>query len=755
MRQNLNKAKKEHGTIPVRFLKLFFTGSGAAGKTSFINLLLNRKFSKDHHSTNVVHTSHAVSVKKAVLHESTSEVTWTELDSKLEISYLQSILLPKPSIALPATQSQHSQFPTEKVAPPSTKAAIKQYKPPPKPQQSAIKQFFTGFMISSVKDSNLASFGSIIDVAITESDIVSQPGEVLNIITLLDTGGQPEYIHLLPTINIYPTVTFVIHDLSKSLSDQVLVEYSQHGKHVFTPYHLSYSNLDMIKLLMSVANDSVEQPTTYIPQLVTTPATNKNSYICLVGTHADQVALEIEFEVEKELEILVNKANCETAVWENNNGKVLFSVDNTTASSDNEDPVANVIRNRIEMLAKEKEIYELPITWMLLELEIRHVCTKREKAYISFQDCVSLAKETGLMSKEKEVKSVLLYHHLLGVLIYFEEVPGLCDYVIVDHQWWFDKLSNIICTTFHQASFDHHAVKKLKYQGLLSKELLQHIEWKDDIKEEFFLSLLVRMRIIAPTFTKQKEIEDYFIPFILPTCDSKQKELLHQYGHLHGEPLLVRFQSGLLPRGMFCSLIVELLQHSPKGWHPHFSHEGVHHTFSNLITFRLHDGYSLSLLDKVSYLEVQVRHPEADINVPVHNGVYNYLVYALTEVCIHLNFDYERLQYGFVCQCGKGIDNHIAVVLDITSSMRYAECSLDSLHLVKLDCSHLFWFSSAQTSSSNKGICILCVWVYMCKGTSIANFDTVTHKATCSDYINIITWLYQFIIMVLIYMAIV
>ena len=147
---------------------------------------------------------------------------------------------------------------------------------------------------------------------------------------------------------------------------------------------------------------------------------------------------------------------------------------------------------------------------------------------------------------------------------------------------------------------------------------------------------------------------------------------------------------------MFCSLIVELLQHSPKSWHPHFSHEGVHHTFSNLITFRLHEGYSLSLLDKVSYLEVQIRHPEADISVPVHNRVYNYLVYALTEVCIHLNFNYERLQYGFVCQCGKGIDHHIAVVPDITSSMHYAECSLNSLHLVKLDSSHLVWFSLQQ-----------------------------------------------------------
>ena len=696
LRQNLNKAKKQHGTIPVRFLKLFFTGSGAAGKTSFINLLMKRKINKYHHSTNVVHTSHAVSVKKAVFQGSSSEIRWIEFDTELEISHLRSILLPEP------VEKEFYNL-RETVSPPSkSTTAVHHYRPPPKPHQSAVKHFLGGFFAKTIKDANLSTFDNIIDATETKP-IVHQPGELLNIITLLDTGGQPEYIHLLPTINIHPTVTFVIHDISKSLSDQVLVEYSQHGKHMFTPYHLSYSNLDMIKLLMSAANDSVERPTSNILGLVTTLGTNTKSYICLVGTHADKVPTQVKMKVERELDSLVNLTHCETAVWQNASGKVLFSVDNTTAgSNDYEDPVANVIRSKIEKLAEHKDIYELPITWMLLELEIRHACSKREKAYISLQDCVTLARKTGLMSKVEKVKSVLLYHHLLGVLIYFEEVPGLCDYVIVDHQWWFDKLSNIICTTFQQASLDHLAVQKLKYQGLLSKELLQYVEWKDDIKEEFFLSLLARMRIIAPIFTEKKEIEEYFIPFLLPTCDLKQNnELLYQYGHLQGEPLLIHFQSGILPRGMFCSLIVELLQHSPEGWHPHFSHEGVHHTFSNLITFRLHEGYSLSLLDKVSYLEIQVRHPERDFCVSIHNGVYNYLVYALTEVCIHLNFNYERLQYGFVCQCGKGIDSHIAVVPDITSSMHYAECSLNSLHLVKLDSSHLIWVSLEQ---KKKGI---------------------------------------------------
>ena len=330
---------------------------------------------------------------------------------------------------------------------------------------------------------------------------------------------------------------------------------------------------------------------------------------------------------------------------------------------------------------------------------------KEKKSYISFQDCVALARETGLMSKEKEIKSVLLYHHLLGVLIYFEEVPGLCDYVIVDHQWWFDKLSNIICTTFHQASLDHHAVKKLKYQGLLSKKLLQHIKWKDDIKEEFFLSLLVHMRIIAPVTTQKDKIEEYFIPYILPTYNLQQSnEILDKYGNLQGEPLLVQFRSGFLPRGLFCCLIVELLQHSPTGWEPHISCEQTHHTFSNVITFILPNDSFLSLLDKVSYLELQVRClGKVTSDLPVHFEVYHYLVYALTEVCIHLNFDYERLHFGFLCKCGKKPDNHIAIARPPTTSSEalHARCIVDNAYKLKMKPSQLIWFYCKQNFSDH------------------------------------------------------
>ena len=72
------------------------------------------------------------------------------------------------------------------------------------------------------------------------------------------------------------------------------------------------------------------------------------------------------------------------------------------------------------------------------------------------------------------------------------------------------------------------------------------MERQDDIKEEFFFSLLVRMKIITPLNNTQSEAEEYFIPFALSAYNLQQEnEILFQYGYPQGEPLLIQFCSGL------------------------------------------------------------------------------------------------------------------------------------------------------------------------------------------------------------------
>ena len=704
----------------MRFIKLLLTGSGAAGKTSFSNLLMKNKFVDFHHSTNIVQTKHALSVRKAVvvgLNQCDDQnMIWLEMDDESQMSHLRQILLsidipslqkslipiqPTPSSQSPSLQTKNtSKNPTASQGNIHDTYVDKQYVVPQ--QRTSVTQQLSGLFQGSVKSKRLASFNSLVQNSVNSNMFQHDfhyDGEVLNIITLLDTGGQPEYIHLLPTVNISPMVTFVVHNLSKSLEDQVLVEYSEHGQHVFEPYHLKYSNFQMIKFLMSNINDSVERSSSQVPRLVTIHGESNNSYLCCVGTHADKVCPNIIKVIDSQLTALVEKLDCKAVIWEYKDGSVLFPVDNTTAGDENkEDPTANFIRNRIDKLAIKRDAYELPITWMLFELEIRQVCSKNNMSYISFKECCSIAQQTNLIPTIEEISSALTYHHLLGVLLYYPDVHGLCDYVIIDHQWLFDKLSSIVMFTFKHSS-NILAKNNLQHNGILTKELIQELEPKKEMimKEEYFIDLLVEMNIIAPIQREDGNTMDYFIPYVLPTCPTKPQcdDILSQYGCLQGAPLLIQFVSNLLPRGFFCCLAVQMLQRLPKRIGHLFTKKDTRHTYSNLITFRLQSAYSLSLLDKLSFLEVQIRHHEADYyhQFPIHSTVQEFLAIALEVVCEKLTFNSGRLTYGFHCLCTEYDDEHIAVPTRSTPPFDYASCKHGSVTSTKLQKEQTIWLT--------------------------------------------------------------
>ena len=678
---------------------------------------MKKAMNRVHHSTNLVQAKHAISVRKVIVYESPKEdsndITWLEMDSACELSCLRRTLL-STNKSRQANSSVITEYTASKLD--TTKRFTNQQESLNTPSVTqnvlatgyllfqSISNWVSGVLSPKIQSNNLQTFDKLVENILQTSssqheDFLPNPGEVLNIITLLDTGGQPECIHLLPTINIHPMVNFLVHDLSKSLDDQVLVEYSEHGKCVFEPYHLRYSNFDMIKFLMSTINDSLERPACQVPQLVTIPAKNTSSYICCVGTHADKVTPEIIYSTDNKLTGMVEKLDCKAAVWPNKDGGVLFPADNTTAGDDDkEDPIANIIRSNVEKLSLDKDVYELPITWMLLELEIRQVCYKNKKPCITFQECHSIALDSNLISETEQVKSALLYHHLLGVLLYYPEVPGLCDYVIIDHQWLFDRLSSIVCLCVKK-SFNLQAANKLKYNGILSKELIAELKWEDELKQEYFLSLLLEMKIIAPIQREDDSEEDYFIPYVLPTYTSQSQgdDILSQYGYLQGEPLLIQFVSNLLPRGFFCCLVVQLLQNLPREWKHQLTQKNSCHSYSNLVTFCLSGAYFVSLIDKLSYLEVQIRHKEVDYyhKCPVHLAVQDVLASALELVCEQLGYSHGRLQYGFLCQCGEMIDEHIAIA-ELTPPFDYALCRYGSVAPTKLKHTHMVWLTEVS-----------------------------------------------------------
>ena len=706
LQRGLSEARKQHKTIPVRTVKIIFTGSGASGKTSFKNLLMKKEINKAHHSTNVVQACHAVSMRKAVALDASQsndqDVVWLELDTNIEMDHMIQLLS---SINLSSVECEPPPVSHRKYSKRNSTSGATSLNQFDTTKTSSVGSWVSRLGSKKVKSVKLETLNNLVQASLQGrphqliSSAVQSPAEVLNVITLLDTGGQPEYIHLLPTINLHPMVNFVIHDLSKNLEDPVLVELSEDGKHVFKPYNLKYSNLELIKFLMSTVKDSLERPSTQVPQLQRNPGKNNNSYLCCVGTHSDVVSAEVIEKHDNKLTTMVETLNCKAAVWQNEKGGVLYAVNNTTAGDDKkEDPVATYIRSKIDTLASERDVFELPITWMLLEMEIRHVCSKNSKAYITLQECSNIALQSKLVANEREVENILLFHHFLGVLLYFHDVPGLCEFVIIDHQWLFDRLSKLVCFPF-TCSANIYASNAYKYSGVLTQTMLQELKWEGDIQENHFIALLVKMRIIAPIKKDDGSGNDYFIPHVLPSYTSEvhyDNDELSQYGCLQGEPLFVHFMSNLLPRGFFCCLVVQILQHLPKGWS--YSYTQKTGTYSNLITICLPNAYALSLLDKLFCLEVQVRHHHPDFykKVYIHQSVWSVLECALQTICQQLNFDYTRIQYGFSCQCREIEEDHAAVLATLTPPFHYASCSYGRRKPTKLKLQHVVWLMQVR-----------------------------------------------------------
>ena len=641
--KKIQQAKKSGLTVKLSYTTVALTGSSAAGKTSFLNLLSRKKFAAHHHSTNVAESKQVVYTAGVV--GSGRESQWIDLSHENMIKqlyvYLDSVNIPMPGF------------------------------------YSKLKEVFKRrHGRTSVEH----------DIASPKYENETEPlGIKWKMVNFLDTGGQPEYINLFPAISSSIIVTFIVLNMCggmKSLDEPVKVIHSKHGVQSYEPYHLHYTNLDLIKLLMAFSKDSCIKSKPPLSPIQQNNNNTNTSYQCYVGTHADKVTTaEIE-AIESKLKYTADELKCNKLLWELKE-KVLFPVDNTTAGNDNEDQIAGIIRTRIQELVEDSSEYNVPITWFILLLEMQKQCSQKEIKFLPFSEVVDICTYGELSRDKKEIQTALLFFHHMGILLYYHEVPGMCQYVIINHQWLFEKLSSLTSLTFERKGNDHEAIRKFKNEGLLSKSLIEQIYLHTDIKTDCFIALLEHLKVIAKVDT-----ENYFMPCILHS-QSITSAILDQYGNLQHVQLLVHFVNNPLPRGFFCCLVVQICQKLPNNWLPPLqSTKQKQHTYNNLTTFHTSDtGHSISLIDKIGYLEIQIRHQATSI--AIHYNVQQFLTSVFKAVCSHLQLDYKQLCYGFLCHC----DNTVAHVASLPKQLdpipRWIHCPNNRMEMTP---SHLIWF---------------------------------------------------------------
>jgi len=680
------EACRKGETMKVRFGRVLFSGASAAGKTNFCNLLLKKEFQPQHISTGL-RESERVSAMKIGTQQSDNGVLFDKLDL------------------------EHEKFDLWWCLNTFTEQAENAHDDESDEEAENNDQYETLCTVERDLAAKNLSGGKNLPNGPLDKD------EILNTLTFLDTGGQPQFINMLPAVNSCAMVTFIVHNMKNSLTSPVTVTHGRKDStKSFEPYNNDCTNLQLIKSLISFTDNVLcgRRPTAIFSDENIIKGENK-SYVAFIGTHLDTASQEDRNIMNKFLEKIIPDSQLSHVwKWVHKDYKYLIPVDNTTALTDDEDESAVVIRNKLYDALCEQNTYHVPIVWIILDLEIRQICQERHNHAISYAEVVELCREKKLLNKEDDIKNGLRFHHLFGTLLYFEEVEEISDIVFTDLQWLFDKLTAMVMQSYNS---DIKASEDFEHKGIFRATLLKKTDFtikefrginspNKDFKEQF-LKLLEHLKIIAPIKQPSGIVEKYFMPCLLKSCSFNQNGNCHHFledygrqtvgGNIEVPPLVIQLtrclssgeECSAFPRGVFCCLVVELLQ-DDSIWELVWSNK-TDEVFDNLVTLSYKNtDHKVTLMDKILFLEVQIRH-ENSSEVLVHCSIKKCLETYLKDICDRLNFYNYNITSGFVCtkcQVGDRLGEHVA---KLSANRRSFTCRYGKS--TKVSASHAVWFN--------------------------------------------------------------
>ena len=695
--ETMLKACEAKYSVPVRYGKVLFCGASAAGKSNFSSLLLKEDFQSMHISTEVLKPTQVTVAMKALVSSNNGEVEFQKMSTDDEILHLESFLPVNYNASILKSLRSDSSTLLVSSQDPEPNSKVPGEKPMFQPKSSIKSE--VNIHDTTTEKLSLANLNS------EAKKLPKRPlGEVLSMLTFMDTGGQPQFISLLPAVNSFAMITFIVHKMvpggQKSLNEIVNVQFgNENGETSFTLHPHKYTYIQLTETLISYASQIILPDNKFLNKLKCKNAKTAGSRsIVLVGTHSgsDDLSEDDINEIDKGLSKVVEQSGVNHVKPKlNNNYKNLVPVDNKKQSKKSEsqgfsmDPKryteSSVLRAYIKrMLDNQEEIY-VPIKWLLLELEIRKVCQEKNCNLISYNDVLRLAKDKKFgyagefdddkFTSDEFIKQGLRFHHLFGVLLYFEDVKGMKEIVITNHQWLFNKLSKIVQCSFTQVFDTQEDFHNFNEKGIFNKTLLDSdcLNIYKDFKDsginidsfnpiEAFLRLLQYLQIAAPL---NEDAEQYFMPCILKSCELSELKQKNPDMQNKIEPLLIQFKSYddktySFPRGAFCFLIVELML--SRKWELHGQ------SYVNLITLiKKETAHHITLIDRIFCLEVHVTHPhKKDHNIcsEILENVNKALHTVAEKLHIHNN-----LCHGFLCSCE---ETHIAYLTE--DSDHYCYC---------------------------------------------------------------------------------
>ena len=479
---------------------------------------------------------------------------------------------------------------------------------------------------------------------------------------IIDTGGQPEFHEILPALITGPAINLLVFKLTEDLRSRYKIIYrSPTGES--NPYETSLTHEEVI--FRSLASIACLRQNTTGWSFDEVPIEDKSEPAAfLIATHRDQVEEDKVDEVNQQLRTKIENSSHlfdSNLVQFSQSDQVIFPLDTTK----DEEEIKHLRSILHRVISERFHELQIPASWCTLSLKLR----KSKRKLFKYDTCFQLAQECGIKNKEEFHNALWYLHHRVGIIMYYPNVKGLEDIIITDLQLVFDRITNLITTCFTFEQSGSAAVEKeFRKNGRFSESQVDEISLRekgDPLNSKRLVALLKHLYIVAgPMKTKvgRKNVNYYFMPCALKPADVEREE---RDKSLSPSPLLICFECGYTPVGVFCCLVVYLLDQKTDQvlqWKLTGNDQ-----YRNRISFEVGQYYdTVILISRATYLEVWVQQAKGSklSTSDLCDKILSSLHKGLETVTKSLHYTYKsRHMFGVPCTACPAVSiSHPAVI---------------------------------------------------------------------------------------------
>ncbi|XP_019849632.1 PREDICTED: uncharacterized protein LOC109580661 [Amphimedon queenslandica] len=370
----------------------------------------------------------------------------------------------------------------------------------------------------------------------------------LPLLHVWDCGGQPVFLEILPAFLTSRSMFLLLFDASKSLNDNWKSILTNNGTLVEDEVGNTTTKDLLFRWMANIHHQLAKKDE--LGGLRDYPR------MYCIGTHKDIIKSSKKAEEVRSM----LKESYKSMAFAHLIQDTLI-VDNTTAgTSEKEDSNFKIVRDEISNFTFSKLSVKAPLCWVLFRNVIQMLDTK----VISLKEAHAIGAACKI--PHSDVPKALLFYHDLGAILFYPNIEGLKEKVIVDPKWFVDMLGRIFTLQGREEYQTESMWTLLREKGILVQALYVGV-WREcsGILPNEFMDLLIHFRLAAEVKTRlyyDESAKQYFLPAVLKFYDGNPEQ---QKGATAGylaraTPLHITFSANFVPPGFFTRFITALAE---------------------------------------------------------------------------------------------------------------------------------------------------------------------------------------------------